>query len=74
LTLPATFEFASPVAASALGSPIKVFTAVFKLTKSDPHVMPDLSAAVVVDKDKSNAPKAGASERGRECGSDCCTG
>jgi multidrug resistance efflux pump len=55
LSFPATFEFASPVAASALGSPIKAFTAVFKLDKSDPHLMPDLSAAVVVD-----GPKAGA--------------
>ncbi|MEO8372481.1 MAG: HlyD family efflux transporter periplasmic adaptor subunit [Candidatus Solibacter sp.] len=49
LALPAHFEFASPVAASALGSPIKSFTAVFKLDKSDPHLMPDLSAAVVVE-------------------------
>jgi hypothetical protein len=48
LALPAHFEFASPVAASALGSPIKTFTAVFKLDKSDPHLMPDLSAAIVV--------------------------
>jgi multidrug efflux pump subunit AcrA (membrane-fusion protein) len=52
LVLPATFEFASPVASSALGSPIKAFTAVFKLAKSDPHLMPDLSAAVVVDNPK----------------------
>ncbi len=49
LALPAHFEFASPVAASALGSPIKTFTAVFKLDKEDPHLMPDLSAAVVVE-------------------------
>ena len=49
LAIPAHFEFASPVASSALGSPIKTFTAVFKLDKSDPHLMPDLSAAVVVD-------------------------
>ena len=49
LVLPAHFEFASPVASSALGSPIKNFTAVFKLDKSDPHLMPDLSAAVVVE-------------------------
>ena len=48
LVLPAHFEFASPVAASALGSPIKTFTALFKLDKSDPHLMPDLSAAVVL--------------------------
>jgi hypothetical protein len=52
LTLPATFEFASPVASSALGSPIKAFTAVFKLDKSDPRLMPDLSAAVVVESPK----------------------
>jgi HlyD family secretion protein len=49
LVLPAHFEFASPVAASALGSPIKTFTALFKLDKTDPHLMPDLSAAVVLD-------------------------
>jgi multidrug resistance efflux pump len=49
LALPAHFEFASPVASSALGSPIKTFTAVFKLDKSDPHLMPDLSAAIVVE-------------------------
>jgi multidrug resistance efflux pump len=49
LALPAHFEFASPVASSALGSPIKTFTAVFKLDKSDPHLMPDLSAALVLE-------------------------
>jgi multidrug resistance efflux pump len=48
LVLPAHFEFASPVAASALGSPIKTFTAVFRLDKTDPRLMPDLSAAVVL--------------------------
>src|SRR6266567_4650736 len=49
LVLPAHFEFASPVASSALGSPIKTFSAVFKLDKTDPHLMPDLSAAVVLE-------------------------
>jgi len=48
VALPATFEFASPVASSAFGSPIKTFTAVFKLAKTDKHLMPDLSAAVVI--------------------------
>jgi HlyD family secretion protein len=47
--LPAHLEFASPVAASALGSPIKTFTALFKLDKTDPQVMPDLTAAVVLE-------------------------
>jgi hypothetical protein len=46
--LPAHFEFASPVASSAIGSPIKTFTAVFKLDKTDKLLMPDLSAAIVV--------------------------
>ena len=49
VALPAHFEFASPMATSALGSPIKTFTAVFKLDKTDPRLMPDLSAAVVIE-------------------------
>lgn len=49
LVLPAHFEFASPVAASALGSPVKTFTAIFKLDKTDVRLMPDLSAAVVLE-------------------------
>jgi HlyD family secretion protein len=43
------FDSASPMAASALGSPVKTFTAVFTLDKTDPRLMPDLSAAVVID-------------------------
>jgi hypothetical protein len=50
LTLPAHVESVSPVAASALGSPIKTFTALFKLDKAEPRLMPDLSAAVVVER------------------------
>jgi HlyD family secretion protein len=49
LVLPAHFEFASPVASSNLGSPIKTFTAIFKLDKTDLRLMPDLSAAVVLE-------------------------
>ena len=49
LVFAARFVSASPVAASALGSPIKSFSAVFAIEKSDPHLMPDLSAAVVVE-------------------------
>jgi multidrug resistance efflux pump len=48
LALSAHFEYASPIATSALSSPIKSFTAIFKLDKADPHLMPDLSAAVVI--------------------------
>lgn len=49
LALPAHFVFASPVASAAFGSPIKSFSAVFKLDKTDSHMMPDLSAAVVLE-------------------------
>ena len=48
LTLPAHFVSASPVASSGLGTPIKTFVAVFGLDKNDPHLLPDLSAAVVL--------------------------
>lgn len=51
LALPAHFESASPIATAALGSPLKTFTAVFKLDRVDPRLMPDLSAAVVVIED-----------------------
>jgi HlyD family secretion protein len=49
LTVPAHFEFASPMASSALGSPVKTFSAVFRLDKTDPRLTPDLSAAVVLE-------------------------
>ncbi len=39
----------SPVASSGLGSPIKTFSARFRLEGSDPHLLPDLSAAVVLE-------------------------
>ncbi|HWC00322.1 MAG TPA: efflux RND transporter periplasmic adaptor subunit [Bryobacteraceae bacterium] len=49
LLFPARFEAASPVASSALGSPIKTFAARFRLEVSDPHLLPDLSAAVILE-------------------------
>jgi HlyD family secretion protein len=61
LSFPAHFESASPVASSALGSPIKAFTAVFKLDKTDPHLMPDLSAALVVEPPASHSSPSGVS-------------
>jgi len=48
LVFSAEFESASPVAASAVGSPVKTFSAVFRLEKPDPHFLPDLSAAVII--------------------------
>ena len=48
LTFSAHFVNASPVAASALGSPIKTFSARFRLENGDPHLLPDLSAVVLI--------------------------
>jgi multidrug resistance efflux pump len=50
LVVPGRFVSASPVAVSALGSPVKTFTSVFRLEKTDPRLMPDLSAAVVIER------------------------
>jgi len=49
VALPAHFEYASPVASASFGSPIKSFTAVFHIDKQDKHLMPDLSAAIVIE-------------------------
>jgi HlyD family secretion protein len=48
---------ASPIAASAIGSPIKRFVARFRIDVVDPHLLPDLAAAVVIEAAESAAPK-----------------
>lgn len=45
----AHFASASPAATAALGTPVKTFSALFVLDQSDPHLMPDLSAAVDIE-------------------------
>jgi HlyD family secretion protein len=52
VSFPATFVSASPVASAPIGSPIKTFTAIFKLEQTDPRLLPDLSAAVVVERSR----------------------
>jgi HlyD family secretion protein len=52
LAFSASFESASPVATAALGTPIKTFTARFRLDQSDPRLLPDLSAAVDIEAPK----------------------
>ena len=49
LAFEAVFESASPVATTALGSPVKNFRARFRILSSDPRLLPDLSAAVLVE-------------------------
>jgi multidrug resistance efflux pump len=50
LQFTAHFSSASPVAASALGNPVKSFMARFRLDQSDPRLLPDLSAAVDIER------------------------
>jgi multidrug resistance efflux pump len=45
----AHFTSASPVATSPLGMSVKTFTARFRLDQTDPHLLPDLSAAVDIE-------------------------
>lgn len=49
LTFTARFDSASPVASAPMASPIKTFSARFVLDQSDPHLLPDLSAAVDIE-------------------------
>jgi HlyD family secretion protein len=50
----AHFESASPVASAGLNSPIKFFTARFRLDQRDPRLLPDLSAAVEIEPKANN--------------------
>src|SRR5581483_247224 len=49
LTFTAHFDSASPVASGGVDSPIRTFSARFILDQSDPHLLPDLSAAVDIE-------------------------
>ena len=45
----ATLENASPVATGGIDSPVRSFTAVFRIEQEDPRLLPDLSAALEID-------------------------
>jgi multidrug resistance efflux pump len=62
ISLPTHLEFASPVASAGWDSPIKTFTAVFRIDKIDAHLLPDLSAAVVIDLAPAGPPAKGGSK------------
>jgi multidrug resistance efflux pump len=66
LVFTARFHSASPVATAPMGSPIKTFTATFRLEKADPHFLPDLSAAVIILPPGSAAPEPGGKGEGRQ--------
>lgn len=45
----AVFESASPVASGGFQGPIRTFSARFRLLTTDPHLLPDLSAAIDIE-------------------------
>jgi HlyD family secretion protein len=49
LSFEAIYESGSPVATTAIGSPVKNFQTRFRLLSTDPRLLPDLSAAAVVN-------------------------
>ena len=55
LVFDARLHSASPVAAAAVGNPVKRFAARFHIVTSDPRLLPDLSAAVVILGNDGNA-------------------
>jgi HlyD family secretion protein len=66
LVFTSRFHSASPVATAPMGSPIKTFTATFRLDKPDTHFLPDLSAAVVIFPPGSTPPESGRKEEGKQ--------
>ena len=61
LSFPARLVSASPFAAAAIGSPIKRFAARFQIEAIDPHLLPDLAAAVVIGGEAGKKPETRAS-------------
>lgn len=53
-------ESASPVAAAAVGTPIKRFAARFRILERDPRLLPDMAAAVIIRLDAPPSAKSGA--------------
>lgn len=49
LTFDGFLESASPVATAGLESPVKSFSARFRIPQRDPHLLPDLSASLEID-------------------------
>ena len=48
LAIPVHLAYTSPVASTPAGVPTKTFFAIFQIDRPDPHLLPDLSAAVVL--------------------------
>lgn len=54
----AKLESASPVATAGMDSPVRTFTAVFRIQQQNPLLLPDLSAALEIEAVPAATPKA----------------
>ena len=54
----ADLESASPVATSGFDSPVRAFTAIFRIRQQDPRLLPDLSAALEIETAAAAAERA----------------
>lgn len=54
----ATLQSASPVATSGLDSPVRNFLAIFRIEQQSPRLLPDLSAALEIERGKAPAETA----------------
>lgn len=52
----ATLQSASPVATAGLDSPVRNFIAIFRLEQQSPRLLPDLSAALEVERRSTATP------------------
>jgi len=63
----ADLESASPVATSGFDTPVRAFTAIFRIRQQDPRLLPDLSAALEIETAAAVAERAPAGvEKARE--------
>jgi HlyD family secretion protein len=60
VTFDASLDNASPVATGSIDSPVRSFTAVFRIEQEDPRLLPDLSAALEIDSTAALAQTASA--------------
>ena len=50
VTFDATLQSASPIATAGVDSPVRNFVAIFRIEQQSPQLLPDLSAALEIDK------------------------
>ncbi len=63
VTFDATLQSASPIATAGIDSPVRNFVAIFRIEQQSPQLLPDLSAALEIEKAANNVRAARVSKR-----------